>query len=208
MLKKRTVFALGVVAVTVMMSGTIAFAADQIATTREGKTVILSPDGTWKEASDNKGGATNKPASATVVKTGQRVSYRVWFDPKDWGMDPAPSNEAAEYELENTQGEAWALIIPERLNIGLEAASRIVIDNARDAATKVTVVSEKRVTVNGRQMVELRYDAVIQGMEISYLAVVYSGDEGTVQVLTMTTTNLFKEHEGQFRKLLAGLEIL
>jgi len=62
--------------------------------------------------------------------------------------------------------------------------------------------------VNGKKFLRLQMKGTIQKIEFVYLGYYGSGDWGTVQFLSYTSANLFREYKPHFEELLDGLVIL
>jgi hypothetical protein len=183
------------------------------AITQDGKSVILRPDGTWQYAGENttptgappSASTYNRLASATKEITGKRVGYAIWIDDAKWGVDDTPSNKAADYSFNHTRGDAYAMVLSERIPIPLNNLRNIAINNARAIAKDIRVTQEEKRTVNGLEVLLLKMEGTAQGIPFVFYGYYYSGRQGTVQLVTYTAQTLFPEYKADFEELLNGL---
>jgi hypothetical protein len=181
------------------------------ATTEDGRTVILKPDGTWqyieyvKVAKADESHIFTKPkASADVFKTkGER--FEVWYSSKKWKQKP--SEDPSKTTFEHSDGDVYALVVAERIATNVKALRQIALDNAKLVAPDIKIVFEENRFVNGKDILCLKLDGTIQGMSIRYYGYYYAGKAGMIQVVTFTAQNLFPEYESQLTDLLNGLVI-
>ena len=104
-------------------------------------------------------------------------------------------------------GDGYAIVIAERLQMPLEGLRDLALNNARNAAPDAQIVSQETRRVNGRDVMVLQIRGTLQAIRFVYLGYYYAGPEGTIQLLTYTAANLFDEYKPQFEQLLDGLTI-
>lgn len=185
-------------------SGKVAF-AQVSATTSDGRTVLLLPDGTWKYAAVTKGTTLGSvPAGATEKVDLWRGKGTVFYNPAHWRIT---TTEPGRVNLLHQDGDLYASVIPERMTITLEALKQIAINNAREFAADATVVEERMVRVNDMDVLEMQINATYQGIPIVYVGRYYAGPDGVVQVLTYTSANLFEEYKPDILAFLNGLNV-
>lgn len=185
--------------------------AQEKATTANGRAVLLYPDGKWKyatalaESGRNGGSAVverKRPASATEKVDIAKGKLALHYNPKKW--KPVSENEPGRIGLLHNEGDGYGIVIAERLQVGLEALRKIALENALEAAPDAEITSERRLKVNGLEVLELQIHCTIQSIPFVYLGYYYSGKEGAIQLLTYTAANLFDEYRGDFQELLDG----
>jgi hypothetical protein len=144
------------------------------------------------------------PAGATQEI--EILKGKAWlsFDPKKW---KEASSEAGRREFHHVNGDGYALVISERIQIPTEQLRAIALANAREAAGDVTVVEEQRRRVNGADLLLLRMEGHIKGIPFTYLGYYYGGSSGTIQLITYTGQNLFDEYRQDFENFLNGLRV-
>jgi hypothetical protein len=192
-----------VVAVTLLLLSGVASADTLKAVTEDGKTVVLNGDGTWKYETAAQG--FTKPAQATKLLKGTRVRYGLWMDESKWllAKDKGDSPER-DYAFRHVTGDAYAMVIAERLEVPMESLKAIALQNARNATKDVRVTKEEVRNVNGTQVLSLQMEGTIQGIPFVFNGYYYAGKRGTIQVITYTGRNLFEEYRRDMDNLLSG----
>jgi hypothetical protein len=144
-----------------------------------------------------------RQATARVELLGGKA--RVDYDPAAWKEEP--TDETGRKTLRHVNGDAYALIISERLTIPLENLRSVALNNARTVAPDTKVVEQARRRVNGTDVVMLRMEGTASGLQFTYFGYYYGGKAGTIQVLTYTGSTLFDEYRGDFEALLNGFRV-
>ena len=174
------------------------------ATTADGRRVILNPDGTWRWA-EQAAVRGSVPAGSQKLLSGKRVPFGIWFNEAKWRPQEDPEPGPRTYMITHARGDAYAMVIEERLEASLDALRRVAVENAKKAAPDAAVVREERRTVNGLEVLLLQIDATIRQVPFSYLGYYYTGPQGSVQVVTFTGRNLLREYEPDLLDFLNGL---
>lgn len=183
------------------------------ATTEDGRAVILSENGTWKfttpQVKDSParvipGGIFTKPAAATIETKSAKGNYSLWTDPGKWTLLAKTINQSAEYSFVHTGGDAYAMLITERIPVALENFEQIVLQNARNAVPNTTVVFSENREVNGKQVRYLELEGTIQGIPFVYNYYLYSNNKACTQVAVFTSKQLYTEYQKDFQDLLNG----
>ncbi len=128
--------------------------------------------------------------------------------PDTWKKQDRPNNKAAEVEFVHKDGDVFALVIAERIKIPLEMLKKSVIGNLQSIDENAKIVSEEKRMVHGKEVLRMVMEATVQGFEATYLGYYYSDDDGSIQVLTYTGTNLFKEARPDMEAFVNGFEVL
>jgi hypothetical protein len=178
--------------------------AQERATTANGKVVLLYSDGTWKYAPqlDSSVVGRTRSAEATAKVDLAHGKAALYFDPNKWKV--TKSDEPSRTTLAHTNGDGYAMILAERLQVPLDQLRQIALDNARSVAPDTKVVAEQPRRVNGIDVLSLQMTGTIQGIHFTYLGYYYTGKEGAIQILTYTAANLFEEYRADFEELLEG----
>ncbi len=164
------------------------------ATTESGKKVILFDDGTWEYAKpDAKLGqmasipSYSKKASSSKLIKGKKVKYGIYFNATKWKVNDQSGNDDAEYAF-NLKGEdCYAIVIPERIEIPLETLKEIALDNAREAAPDTKITKSGYVKVNGKKVFMMQMEGTIKGISFVYLGYYYSGKQGSIQFINLSS---------------------
>lgn len=186
--------------------------SQQFATTDEGKTVKLNADGTWQYATrdmahpeDSLAHAFSKPQLATTYLKSARNRFGFWYDKNIW--KPADNNAIsyAEFQLDLSKGDAYAIFISEKIEIDLPNLKKIVIKNAKAEDPDIIVEKDELRLVNGHKVRFLQMSGIGHGVKFVYQGYYASNDSGTVQFVCVTAKNLLKDYESYFQNLLNGL---
>jgi hypothetical protein len=177
------------------------------ATTEDGRRVLLYPDGRWKYEP-----AAPAPASGKVYARATAATERVdllrggmtlFVDPGKWKQ--TASDDPTKISFRHSSGEAYGMVVAERLAIPLPRLKEIAVNNAREAAPDVKVTLEERRRVNDVDVLAMQMEGTIQGIPFTYYGYYFSGPQGSVQLLTYTGSNLFAEYKPEFEDFLNGL---
>ncbi|OJJ16409.1 hypothetical protein BKI52_34540 [marine bacterium AO1-C] len=184
------------------------------AVTETGDEVLLFDDGTWKYVKDSvyvkKEISMNpkkfvKSASATFLLKSKKANTGVWLNPKKWSFEKSVTNEAAEYNLNLRGGDLYGLMINERLSVPLETLKLVAVENAKRVATNFKLLKEEYRMVNGKKVIFLEMEGVLQGLKFVYNGYYYSSKKGSTQLLVYTSRELYKEYQNDIAEFLNGL---
>jgi len=185
--------------------------AQTSAVTSNGDEVVLYNDGTWKyvnktaeESTEIKTNKTEfvKDKDATFLVKSTVAQFGIYINPKKWSF--TKSKEAGEYEFQLKGMDAYGLLLPERAEIPLTSLKFVAVSNAKKVAPDLEVVKEEYRTVNGIKVLCLQMEGTVQGIKFSYFGYYYSSEKGTIQLLTYTAKNLFKEYQPELETFLNG----
>ncbi|MBP7901180.1 MAG: hypothetical protein KA015_00025 [Spirochaetes bacterium] len=189
-----------------------ASAKDIKATTEDGKTIILSENGTWKydkKAEEKKTDQLvtqqfNTPADSTSIYNAKRGNFTIKYNPSKWEILSTSLNQMAEASFQHSSGDAYGMIITERIRIPMENFESIVVDNAQKAATNVEITKSEIRLVNGKQVKFIELTGIIQGINFVYNYYVYSDSKGSTQITLFTSKELYPEYKLDFENFLNG----
>jgi hypothetical protein len=177
------------------------------ATTEDGRKVLLYPNGKWKYAPATPRGrgaaAYTRTTSATEGIDLLRGGMTLFVDPGKWKR--TPSEDPTRISFRHSTGEAYGMVVAERLAIPLPRLKEIAVSNAREAAPDVRVTFEEPRRVNQMDVLAMQMEGTIQGVPFTYYGYYFSGPQGSVQLLTYTGSNLFAEYKPEFEDFLNGL---
>jgi putative sensory transduction regulator len=129
----------------------------------------------------------------------------VSFNPGKW--KETRSAEAGKRTFQHANGEGYAMVVAEPIEIPTEQLRNIALANMRKTGTDISVVDEQRRRVNGTDVLLLRTDLTVQGMPFTYFGYYYGGPSGTVQVITYTGRRLFENYRTEFEEFLNGFRV-
>jgi hypothetical protein len=177
------------------------------ATTEDGRRVLLYPDGKWKYEPapiGRTGGKVHARATSATERIDLlRGAMSLFVDPGKWKQ--TSSEDPTKISFRHTTGEAYGMVVAERLAIPLPRLKEIAISNAREAAPDVKVTLEEPRRVNDVDVLAMQMEGTIQGIPFTYYGYYFSGPQGSVQLLTYTGSNLFAEYKPEFEDFLNGL---
>jgi len=187
------------------------------AVTQNGDEVVLYDNGTWSFAGENKEQEAKeiplnelvfeKDKSAIFLIKSTKTNTGLWINPKKWNFSKAGNDTEAEYELVLKEGDLYALIITEKMEIPLEALKNIVLENAKNVAPDAKIKHEEYRIVNGLKILQLEIDGTVQGIKFSYFGYYFSNEKGTTQLISYTSQNLMKKSKNVCEELLNGFVV-
>ena len=191
--------------------------AQTAAVTSNGDEVVLYNDGTWKFTSrldsSTKKIDTNKTVflknnDATFLLKSSIATVGVNLNPKKWSFSKSGTNPEAEYSLQLKGEDAFGMLIVERTEIPMENLSNIALENARKAAPDIKIVEQQYRIVNGTKVLCLQMNGTIQGIKATFFGYYFSFEKGSIQFVTYTSQNLFKNYKSLMEELLNGFVVL
>ncbi|MDX2246730.1 MAG: hypothetical protein SF052_08150 [Bacteroidia bacterium] len=214
---KRTLFTLLLFIVCFMP---IRLWAQEIAVTERGDTVFLYANGTWSYYNEGMqtGQSTieirmndqphTKPEKSIKKISGLNDAYEVWYDEKKWKrVPPGELNPEADIALKFMDGDAYAMVIYEEVEIPAANLSQIAIDNAANVAPDIKMIDREYRVVNNDTLVWMRMDGTANGIKIAYYSYYFSNTKGAIQFHTFTGQNLMDKYKEELENLLDGLII-
>src|SRR5690554_569784 len=187
------------------------------AVTETGDELFLYQDGTWEYANDNQVDGMKIPVSeqeymknesSTFLVKSKVLDVGIWINPKIWSFSKGTGEEAFEFQFQKKQGDLYAMLIAEKIEIPVETLRGIALDNAKAVAPDIKITNEEYRTVNGIQVFMLQMEGTIQGMKVKYHGYYYSNSSGTIQLLTYTGLNLYDEYLETINLFLNGFVVL
>ena len=186
----------------------------QKAVTENGDEVILYANGTWTYANRDTFNAGDivlnenefsKSAKANFLIKSKRIGIGCYIQSKSWSFKSTSSNQAAEYELTNSAGDLYGMIITEKLDLPLESLAAIAIENAQEAAPDLQVTHKEYRIVNGLKVIMLRMTGTIQDIRFSYYGYYHTGDGGASQLLVYSSDSIMAQKLDEVEALLNGM---
>jgi hypothetical protein len=185
-----------------------------MATTDEGKRVILHKNGKWEYKNDDTAAVAvdikcyTKPEAAKTLLKSEKTNFAIWFDSKKWKKSKDLDNEDAEFELELLNSDGYAVVITERIEVDIENFKEIALENARDAAPDIAIEKEENRIVNGQKIKFLQMGGSAMGIKLVYVGYYSSNESGTIQLICYTGKNLLKNYLKDFENLMNGLVVM
>jgi hypothetical protein len=187
------------------------------AVTNTGETVTLFENGTWeytnKKVKQREELLNSTPflkqSEATFLVKSKRTGFAVYIDPLKWKFEKkdAYDTDESEYEFNISSGDVYALMITERAELSFELLKKASLINASKVAPDAAIINEEYRMVNGNKVLMLQLKGTMEGLSFTYFGYYVTGESGTVQLITFTTSKLFPEKKKEMEKFLNGITI-
>lgn len=183
------------------------------AVTASGDEVILYYNGTWRYVNDstveNSEIKTNntpfeKDKKQTFLVKSNKVNVGVWINPKEWSFIKGKEGDAFEFQFRKKDGDLYAMLITEKMEMPIETLKKIALNNARSAAPDIRMIQDEFRTVNGKKLLMMQMNGTIEGLRFTYYSYYYSSPGGTIQLITYTGENLFNGYLKDIEQFLNG----
>lgn len=123
---------------------------------------------------------------------GNVLHYNIALPP-GWEEDKIKSAYDLFYAYKDT---LWLGVIAEEIEVQTSKAADTVVTNLKEHYSAEPTISERtRVLIDNRTWLSFTADAEVEGARCRFLYYVYGGPEGTYQIVTCTTTNIFPRYE-------------
>jgi hypothetical protein len=196
------------IAAAFLFAGSVFAQESTTATTADGRKVQLNEDGTWKLIKGaGAGGLFKKPAESKTFVKAPKGNFGVWINEEKWTQKAAKEEGSNKITFTHKSGDAYAMLIGERVQLGFDALKKAAVENAKGVAPDIKIVSDERRTVNGKQLMCLKLTGTIQTIPFVYYGYYYGGTEGTLQAICYTSANVFDEFKPDFDDFLNGTQI-
>lgn len=193
--------------------------AQQTATTKDGKTVLLNDDGTWVYQTEANSSKTqfndslltkySKPTAAKTLLKSERTDHALWYNESKWSKSDMKPSEATEFMLKLKEQDGYCITVVEKIEIPIENFSAIVLKSMKmRGAESVVVEKEEYRMVNGKRVLFMQFTATTSGMTFTYAGYYFSNESGTSQVLCYTSKNLFGQYKQEFMNMLNGFVVV
>lgn len=149
-----------------------------------------------------------KPADSNVVLKSKTNNSTFAINAKQWAFVKNTSNNAGvEYNLNLKEGDLYAMIITERIEIAVEDLIDIAFENAKSVAPDAKVIKKEYRIVNGKKIIYMEMTGTIKGIKFQYLGYYFSDASGSTQYVVFTGENLVNQYKIEIDHLLNGFYI-
>jgi len=188
--------------------------AKQKAITDTGEQVILNSDGTWVYTDNSKKAAYNigtnkkkyiKPKKSLFLLKSVNNKSAFWINTNKWSFKKNKIGEAAEYGFELKGTDLYGMVITEGIAIPLETLANIALVNAQSEDPDAEIVKKEYRNVNGKEVIHMVIEGIIEGIGFSYVGYYYSDDSGATQFLAFTATSVVDKYKSEINDFLNGL---
>jgi len=170
--------------------------------------------GAWERTLEDSRLASNSIQSqplfanpAKSIVTGEYGTYSIEYDPSTWVLQREVSNKDSEYEFHHSNGDAYAMLIYEKIQIPLNVLETAAIENLESAASDVKVLSREIIQLGDKTILSIQCEATITKVPVVYRAYLSSGEQGTLQFVTGISKYSFDEYQHDCQTLLRGLNL-
>lgn len=144
------------------------------------------------------------PSSSTTTVEVLNGRAAVSYNPAKWKETKTDGNRR---EFARTDGDAFAAMIFERIEIPTAQLPKVALTNARQIAPDVKLVEEQPRKINGKDVLLLRMEGTADGVKFTFFGYYFGGPQGTIQLVTWTSQNLFNELRPELESFLDGLNL-
>jgi len=146
---------------------------------------------------------TGKPDTDVLVVNDGRMA--VQYDTNKWKQ--GRSDEPGRYKFEHQKGDAYGIVIAERIDVPTDSLPEVALTNAKklDPNARITLREKRR--VNGVDVWFLKMEVTAVGVPFTYYGYYYGGESGTIQVLTYTSRELVPDYDSDFMEFLNGFRL-
>ena len=149
-----------------------------------------------------------KSAGANRLFRGEHETYGMWIDDSIWKKSVASFNPVAEMQFVRDGGEAYGMVIAERIEIPRETLRDFAVQYIRNQDPEATILKQEMRTVNGQDVLCIQIEATVNGIPVMYYSYQYTGPAGSIQVTTFTGQSLFEEYDDSMTEFLNGFVVL
>ena len=183
------------------------------AVTENGDEVILYDDKSWKFINENINKEFDNSKSYPVYYHDENSTFLlksnvnnvgVMIDPKKWSFNKSTTDDS-EFEFELKNESLYGLMINEKMEIPLETLKESAFYNFDFAANDANILEQEYRYINDLLVLKLHMQGTIDGLSVYYYGYYFSGDNGTTQFVTYSTSNLFELYKNEAELLLNGL---
>ncbi len=142
----------------------------------------------------------------TTVKGSPEYKYSIHYNPKEWDKVPNETiNPVADLTFISKNKQVYAMVIAETSTMTLQQLKAAAIFNMSNVAENVTTESMGLRKVNGKELLCLRLNCLIQEDTYSYYNYYYSGDWGVLQFVVFSTEEHALPNQKTIEGILSGL---
>jgi hypothetical protein len=155
-------------------------------------------------------GAADPPIHTRAAEAAE--SYRlpsgigtVWFDPKKWTLFEQAESKSAVFYYRDKLAEAYLFSSAADRDVESQLADLLERIGAQHGATRVRFKDTRR--VNGSDMLCVQIIASSETIDRLFYGYLYSGEQGSIQFITITASTRAPRLYGYLTTLLDGLVI-
>ncbi len=170
--------------------------------------------GAWERTLEDSRLASNSIQSqplfanpAISIVTGENGTYSIEYDSSTWVLQREVSNKDSEYEFHHSNGDAYAMLIYEKIQIPLNVLETAAIENLESVASDVKVLSREIIQLGDKPVLSIQCEGTITKVPVVYRAYLSSSEQGTLQFVTGVSKYSFDKYQHDCQTLLRGLNL-
>ncbi len=149
---------------------------------------------------------TRSTRERDVSRDFQNGAFTVSFDPSSWEELPLDDN-VSDADLYLSNGDSFIQIISESSEFSYEVMSNVIVTNAQSIDPNAALVNSGFREVNGRPIYWAHINAEFEGIRFRYYYHIYTGAEGTIQLVSWSTLNISDSVEASVDEFVSSLTI-
>lgn len=147
-----------------------------------------------------------KPSdSDRIVKLNEDL-FTISFNEQQWEVQSENFSEAAELSLIG-QDDTFIQIISEGAELTYDYMEEFIFEYLKDVDTNSQIIGKGFREVNDINMLWLQVQSEIDGLKVIYYYHVYTGTQGTVQIMGWTTANLMDRRTDLIDDFVSGFRL-
>ena len=135
-------------------------------------------------------------------------AFSIRVNPSNWSPieqeNPAGDDS---FQYEASSSDTWFLIIAEDTELSYEVMQEIILANAQNADVNANITDSGRRTVNDKKVYWAIMEAEARGIPFIYSYLVYTGPEGTVQIIGWTFEAKYLDNLQLFEEVFASFQV-
>jgi hypothetical protein len=169
--------------------------------TEDGRSVLLSPNGTWKFSEYIS--SFNEGLYQSPVK-----NFQVNYSSSDWVMqDKNKSTEANKQVFQHKSKPIYAMIISDEIPATNATLKKAINSNAEKAGRVITVLRDEPKIFGAKTGGTYRLVAEVEGSVFTFDFNYYADLSGNIQVICYTGQSLFTKYLSDCQQFINGLRI-
>ena len=177
----------------------------ELVTTKDGKKVIMYPDGSWKRCEEE--GPVSSTPERFVIK--DHNAYGLKYDVNVWKLYDHPSSPDYDMEFEHLKSGVYAYVLYSPKRVSIDKLHEYAFDNAGKVMDQIKMdQSDTFVLGDHGESFRLKlagWYCAEPDVDLVYDGYYYAGDRGTIQFVCYTTPLLYDELKQDIDSLLTGL---
>lgn len=117
-------------------------------------------------------------------------SFSINIDPSQWTLDTSELPTDSEFQFNGDS--VWFTVIAEEAELSYEYMEAQILRNMQEVDANAVISETGFREVNGKRMLWARAEAEAEGINFTFYYHIYTGAEGTVQLVGWATKNVFE----------------